>query len=209
MKNILLLGGTGKLGQVLTKTLLEKNYRVRLMVRNPQKINFKNSNLDVLIGNVVDKNDLEKSLNDIDVVITVLGHGFRSKYPIQKSALSILIPLMEKNKIVRFITVTGSGLITPEDKKSFLRNIEQKLFSSIDPYRMLDARDQQNLLENSTLDWTVIRTPIHSNSDDITINSRGYKKPYLWNKVSREAISNFIIECIEKDLWVKKSPVIY
>lgn len=209
MKTILLLGATGKLGQILTRELLAKNYKVIAPVRSPQKLRFKDKNLEVIKGNVVEKLELEKSLKDNDVVISVLGHGFRTKYPIQKKVLENLVPLMEKNNVKRLITITGSGLNTSEDNKGLMSSVEEKILSIIDPYRMKDAKDQQEILEKSNLDWTVVRTPIHSSRTNDKLSHVGYTKPKIWNRVGRVAISKFIIDCIEKDKWLKKSPIIY
>jgi len=209
-KNILILGATGHLGKVLTKTLLSKNYTVTALVRNPNKFDQSFSKVKIIKGNVLDENDLKKSLENIDAVVSVLGHGFRTKFPIQEKALSILIPLMEGKKIKRFVTVTGEALIVQSDKRSFLADIISKLLTVIDPYRMNDAKRQQQLIENSTLEWTVLRTPIHVNKEGGNhVCHVGLDHLPIWKTVSRDAVCEFISECIEKNSWIKQSPIIY
>lgn len=208
MKRILLLGATGRLGQVLVEHLLKKQYQVTALVRSPQKLSSK-TNLTILSGDVTSQEDLEHALKDVDVVISTLGHGFRTKYPIQKLMLEALIPLLEKKKIRRFITITGSGMLTKEDPKSVFAEGMEGLISLIDPYRMQDSKDQQKLLEKSDLEWTVVRTPIHNGSIQEKVTYVGLAQPPVWETVSRTAIAEFITECIEKDEWVRKSPIIY
>jgi len=209
MKNVFVLGATGHLGQTLVKKLLNNNYSVITLVRNSKKLKIKDKNLKTILGNVVDVDDLSNALFNIDVVISVLGHGFRTSFPIQEKTMINLLPLMEKNKIRRLITITGAGLKIKGDPPSFITDITEKIFYLVDPYRMQDAKNQQVLIEKSNLDWTVIRTPIHNNKNNENISKAGFNQPPLWKTISRDAISRFIIDCIENDQWVKKAPIIY
>ncbi len=207
--NILILGSTGHLGKVLLKTCLENNYNITILIRSASKIDIKNKNLKIIEGDVTNKLDLEKSLKNIDVVISTLGHGFRTNFPIQEKTMISLIPLMREKKINRLITITGAGLKIKGDPNSFIANISEKLFYIIDPYRMSDAKKQQSIIENSDLNWTTIRTPVHNNKNSMEIKKIGYTQPKPWETVSRKAICEFIIECINKNEWSKKSPIIY
>lgn len=208
MKNILILGATGHLGRVLLNVCLENKFNVTALVRDKNKLNIKNERLKIIEGQVTNINDLSKSLYNIDVVISTLGHGFRTKYPIQENTMKILIPLMVEKNIKRLITITGAGLKIKGDPKSIIAELSSIVFPFIDPYRMKDSKIQQELLEKSELDWTLVRTPIQ-NSKNSKIKYIGFIQPKPWQKVSRIAISNFMIECIENNKWIKKSPIIY
>lgn len=209
MKRILVLGATGKLGKVLTDVLIRNNFNVTALVRNPQKLTGKSQNLTIIEGNVTDDKVMSQALEGIDVVISVLGHGIRTKFPIQEKTMKILIPLMEKKKIKRLIVVTGEGLLLKDDNSSLFNKLTSRVFSIIDPYRMSDAIVQQNLIEKSKLDYTIVRTPVHSNKDSWEIKYSGYNHPSIFQTVSRQAVSNFIVELIEKHNWVRQSPIIY
>jgi len=209
MRRVLLLGATGHLGVVLAKILLKEGYQVVALVRSSSKVAISDQHLKVITGDVTKSSDVDNALENVDVVISALGHGFRTPYPIQEKALSALIPLMERKKISRFITITGAGLVVKGDPKSFLGTISSILFPLIDPYRMSDARAQQRILEKSSIDWTVVRTPIHNDRIDQKIVHVGLSQPMPWQTLSREAISKFMIECIEEKKWIKISPIIY
>lgn len=207
-KRILLLGSTGKLGSVVLKMLLVNHYEVTVLVRSPERILIRNQRLKIIKGEVVKKNDLGKALNDVEVVVSTLGHGFRTPHQIQSITLESLIPLMNKNGIKRVITVTGAALKTKEDPYSFILDVTQKALAFIDPYRMEDSIKQQELLEKSDLDWTSIRTPVHRDGGS-TFGNAGYKQPPPWRRVSRKAVANFILDCIENKSWYRKSPIFY
>jgi len=209
MKHILILGGTGHLGKILVQFFLQKNYLVTALVRNPSKLNLVGKNLNLVRGNVIRTEDLSRALKDIDIVISVLGHGFRTPFPIQETALQALLPLMKKKRVNRFITVTGAGLKVQGDPSSLIANVSEIFFSQVDPYRMTDAKNQQRLLEKSDLDWTVIRTPIHNNKDVIDVVCVGYAQPKPWQTISRKTICDFIVRCVEDCAYIKKSPIIF
>jgi len=209
MKNILILGGTGQLGKKLIPFCLERNYFVTALVRNPKKITLIHQNLKILQGSVTHTEDLSKALAGIDVVVSVLGHGLRTSYPIQEKTMLALIPIMEKKKIARILSVTGAGLKIEGDPRSFLADITEKLFTLIDPYRMKDAKNQQLLLEHSNLDWTVVRTPIHRNEDVVNVVHVGFTQPMPWQAISRKTICDFVIQCIESSTFIKKAPIVF
>ena len=209
MKRILLLGATGHLGKVLMKSLLKEGYEVVALVRSSSKVTISDRHLKVIPGDVTKSSDLDGALENIDVVISTLGHGFRTPYPIQEKALSVLIPLMEKKRVNRFITITGAGLVVKSDPKSFLGAISSILFPFIDPYRISDAKAQQLILEKSKIDWTVVRTPIHNNRTDQKIVHVGLSQPMPWQTLSRAAISKFMVSCILDNTYIGKAPIIY
>ena len=209
MKHILVLGATGHLGIVLTKVLLEKSYIVTALVRNPDKLSIKHTNLSVIKGDVMDPVDLSHALKNIDVVISALGHGFRTPFPIQENTLKVLLPIMKEKGVERFITVTGAGLIVDGDPKSLMGTFSNFVFPIVDPYRLSDAKAQQTLLEKSSIKWTVVRTPVHNNKINQRLRHIGFDQPLPWYTLSRTAICEFIVECIEENKWVNKSPIIY
>ena len=73
-KKILITGGTGSLGQALTKRLLENDVdTIRIFSRNEEKqikmqSNFSDKRLRFFIGDVRDKDRLTRALEDIDIV---------------------------------------------------------------------------------------------------------------------------------------------
>ena len=74
-QKILITGGTGSLGQALTRKLLQMDVEtIRILSRNESKQvemeeRFNDDRLRFLIGDIRDKERLEKSFEDIDVVI--------------------------------------------------------------------------------------------------------------------------------------------
>lgn len=65
---ILLTGGTGFLGQYILEALLHKGEKVRMLVRNPDKVKALEG-VELVEGDVLDTASLEKAFVDVDKVI--------------------------------------------------------------------------------------------------------------------------------------------
>jgi UDP-glucose 4-epimerase len=75
---IFITGGTGNIGQYVTKTLLDAGHEISVYTRTPDRIpQFgKQKNLTLVKGNILDLNLMEKALRGCDAVIHIaLGWG--------------------------------------------------------------------------------------------------------------------------------------
>ena len=70
---ILLAGATGYLGTFITNELVEKEYDVKIIVRNKEKVDLKAQNLTILEAQVTQPETLEGVCKNIDVVISTVG----------------------------------------------------------------------------------------------------------------------------------------
>jgi len=71
----------------------------------------------------------------------------------------------------------------------------------------MDHYTQEKVLEESNLDWTVIRpVMLNDKSANLSVlhnlNGIGKLKP----AISRNAVANFLLDCLEKDLFLKQKP---
>jgi dihydroflavonol-4-reductase len=81
MKNIFITGISGLLGTNLVNLLLEQNYRVTGLIRNPNSFTgTRNENLTLLKGNLFD--DYSTIFSDTDIVIHIAADtGNLNSYP--------------------------------------------------------------------------------------------------------------------------------
>ena len=118
-KNILITGGTGSLGHALTKKLLSMDVKtIRIFSRDENKQiqmeeKFNDSRLRFLIGDVRDKERLQRAVENIDIVIhtAALKHVPVAEYnPFEciktniNGAMNVIEVAIEQNvkKIVAF-----------------------------------------------------------------------------------------------------------
>ncbi len=71
MKNVLLAGATGYLGNFILHELLKQNYKVKVIARKPEKI--KEQKADVIQAEITKPETLDGCCENMDIVITSVG----------------------------------------------------------------------------------------------------------------------------------------
>ncbi|MDH4129957.1 MAG: NAD-dependent epimerase/dehydratase family protein [Spirochaetota bacterium] len=117
MKKILVTGATGFLGKQIVKELLNIGEPLKLFVRNKNKLDSAFKDLNVYVGDLRDKGNVEEAMDDCDRVIHVAG--FVSLYPkdtktlyeINYNASVNLFEVALKKKIKKFIYTNTSSCL--------------------------------------------------------------------------------------------------
>lgn len=138
---IALIGGTGKVGRHIASRALENGYQVRMLVRNPGKLTLRDARIELVEGNVQNFEDIQKLLNDCQIVINTFGQPLKDK-PIYSRVTKNLLEVMDDKQIERYIGVTGASLTINEDKKSIFNRIGAKLFEIFYAKMMLDKKKE-------------------------------------------------------------------
>lgn len=73
--NILLLGGTGFIGQNVVQKLVENDHKVSLVVHEnlPENLTKINEKLIIFYGNILDKNAIKDAFKNQDIVVNLVG----------------------------------------------------------------------------------------------------------------------------------------
>ncbi|HUP26401.1 MAG TPA: NAD(P)H-binding protein [Candidatus Limnocylindrales bacterium] len=160
--DILVIGGSRGIGLQTVKWGLEQGHSVTAFARNPAVIKFKHPKLRLKPGNVLDPMAVQRALQGHDAVICALGLPTlkaigppvtKRSYVLSKGTDNI-VKAMASNGNKRFICVTAIGagdsakLCTPF-ARLVLRLGLRWLFKEKD--------EQERLIKNSGLDWTIIR----------------------------------------------------
>ena len=147
-KKILITGGTGSLGQSLTKRLLENKVdTIRILSRNEEKQNtmkdmFSDDRLRFFIGDIRDKERLSRALEDIDIVFhaAALKHVPVIEYnPFEAiktnviGSQNVIDACLEEN-VEKVICVGTDKAVSPLNTYGATKLLMEKLFVSADNY---------------------------------------------------------------------------
>jgi putative NADH-flavin reductase len=66
MKNIIIFGASGRVGQRLIEYALADNFKVTAFVRDTAKVNINHTNLEVIKGNVFQLDEVENAVKGKD-----------------------------------------------------------------------------------------------------------------------------------------------
>ncbi|RSD27813.1 NAD(P)-dependent oxidoreductase [Mesobacillus subterraneus] len=150
--NILVLGATGRVGSQIVTYALHDRHHVTVLVRSPKKIQINNDNLSIIQGNVLNKDDIVRSMYGIDVVISALNTDGTTTL---SESMPLIIQAMENAGIKRIITIGTAGILQSKTAPNLLRyqSSESKQKSTRAAKEHHKAYD---ILKQSTLEWTIV-----------------------------------------------------
>jgi putative NADH-flavin reductase len=208
---ILLLGATGRTGKHIIEEAIKRGHKISAIARNPEKL--KEFKIDITQGTPYDYETVEKAIIGCEAVINTLNVSRKSDNPwapltapkdmISKSA-SNAIKAMEKAGIKRFVALgaigAGRSWKTAPGILKFIISISNLKFA------FLDHGKQEEILENSTMDYTICRAPMLSNEKNDTgaIATPEEHKPT--NRVlSRNSAAEYFLKIIEKNEHIRET----
>ncbi|NLY79092.1 MAG: SDR family oxidoreductase [Lysinibacillus sp.] len=150
--NILILGGTGRVGSHIVNFALEDNHSVTMLVRTPDNIQINHENLNIIEGNVLNKEDVARAMQGNELVISALNTD--GAYTLSES-MPLIIEVMKEKGIKRIITIGTAGILQSRVTPELLRyqSSESKRKST---RAAEDHHKTYDLLKESSLDWTIV-----------------------------------------------------
>lgn len=208
---ILLLGATGRTGQQIIKEALIRGHKISAIARDPEKL--KDYDIEVTQGTPYDYQTVEKAMSGCEAIINTLNVSRKSDNPwaplrapkdmISKSAQNA-VKAMEKTGIRRFVALSTIGAGRSwKTSPSIL-----KFMVSVSNLKVAfqDHGKQEEILENSSLDYTICRAPMLSNelNDTGAIATREGEKPV--NRVlNRNAAARYFLDIIENNIHIRET----
>lgn len=208
---ILLLGATGRTGKNLIEAAMRRGHKISAIARNPEKL--KDYQIDIISGTPYDYVTVEKALTGCEAVINTLNISRKSDNPwaslsapkdlISKSASNAVIA-MERAGIKRFVALStiGAGRSWKTSPKilKFIVSISNL------KHAFLDHGKQEEILENSSIDYTICRAPMLSaeiNKTGAVATPEGENPASI--KLSRNSAAEFFIEIIENNEHLRET----
>ena len=141
-KKILITGGTGSLGQALTKRLLKSKVdSIRIFSRNEHKqiemeSKFNDNRLRFFLGDIRDYNRLERALEDVDVVFhaAALKHVSKIEYnPFEAIKTNVIgsqnvIDACIKENVKKAVCIGTDKAVSPLNTYGATKLLMEKLF---------------------------------------------------------------------------------
>jgi putative NADH-flavin reductase len=210
MAHVLIIGASKGIGLEATRQALEGGHRVRALARSVVGKALSAPNLESIQGDALDRRDVEAALDGIDAVIQTLGVSslgdlFRP-VDLFSSATGILLSAMEARAMKRLICVTGFGA---GDSRPSISPLQRLPFQIMFGRAYADKSEQERLIRNSSLEWTIARPGVLTNGKR-TRRYRILREASEWRNgiISRSDVADFLVRQIDDRTCIHRTPVL-
>jgi len=199
-KRILIFGATGGTGQELVRQCLEQNYAVTAFVRSPQKMKQSHPNLNVIKGDVLNSDDVLDAVANQDVVFCNLGMPASDKSSLRTDGTANIVKAMKARGVDRFICQTSLGF--GDSTEVLPWHMKYLIVPFILKNAFKDHETQEKVVEQSNLNWTIVRPGNLTNGKKTGEYRHGFKSTEkIKLKVSRADVAHFMLSNIENNQY--------
>lgn len=203
---IAVLGGSGKAGKYIVKQLILSGYDVKLLTRSKKNLDIVSEKIEIIEGDGTEYLSLLKLLEDCSGVISSVAPDDKSN-PVNSKVTDNILKAMNNFGIKRFINLTGISIDVPGDSKSIKTKVLSKTLRMLYAQVIKDKQSEFNLIQESNVEWTVVRSPLIStkeNSDSLNINM----KDCPGSSIHPDSLAKFIVSLINDTEFIFKAPFV-
>lgn len=122
MRNITIIGVSGFVGSAILNEALMRNYQIEAIVRNPLNVHTTSLDLNIIKGDVMDGEKLEKLLFKKQIVISAYHPGWKNPnvYDDTLKGYSNIIKAAKRAGVKRLLIVGGAGTLLVEPNKTVM-----------------------------------------------------------------------------------------
>lgn len=203
--NIAVIAASGRSGKAFTEHALAKGHTVRAGVRGTHSL-AAHPRLTVVTCDATSEQDLANLVAGQDAVVSFIGHVKGSQKNVQTEAMRAVCTAMSRAKVTRLVSLTGTGVRFPGDKITFIDRLLNTGIAAVDPARIQDGKNHVAFLEQTSLDWTVIRVLKLQNTKPkpFVLKQNGPAKTI----VSRHEVAQAALEVLDQDSFIRQAPIV-
>ena len=113
MKNVVLIGARGFVGNAILNELLSRGHKVTAVVRNPEKINVSNSNLEIVKTDIADTNAMVGICKGKEAIISAYNPGWTNPDIYEETLRNypLILEAAKRSGAKRLLCVGGAGTL--------------------------------------------------------------------------------------------------
>ena len=200
MTNVLILGANGQIARLVEERLLEEqpDVELTLFLRNSKRLAnlANNDHVRIIEGDVENEKEVADAMHGQDIVyVAMVDHDHDNQ--ITKN----VIEAMKHNNVNRIISSNILGIYN-EVPGEFGRWNHEQVKSGLNA-----SIKSAELLEDSRLDYTIIRIPWLNDRDEIKYTITHKNEEYVGVSGSRKSIADLIVKIIADPSYLSKDSV--
>lgn len=209
MATLAVFGGTGRTGRLVVERALSDGHHVRMLARPDSPAPSGNTSLTVVRGDVLDPGSVDRVIEGSHAVISVFGQVKGSPPRLQTDGTRNITASMARHGIRRIVSLSGGGLPDPShDRPNVADRAIRMLLRLLAPAVLEDAVEHLRVLEDSGLDWTVVRAPRLQDRPYAGRHRVGWVGVNAGTWIGRADLAEFILTQVEDRTFVHQLPMV-
>ncbi len=186
MTKVLILGAGGRIAKHAINQLLEEtDVELTLYLRNANRFGYTDTNkIRVIEGDVLDHLKLQEATDGQDIVYANLAGEV-------DNMAKVIVGVMKEKGVKRLIFITSLG-IYDEVPGAFGKWNKSMISQYLGPYGKA-----AEIIEDSGLDYTLIRPAWLTDYDEIDYETTQKGEPFKGTEVSRKSVAELIVKLIQ------------
>jgi len=189
---VIVFGATGTVGRLAVDNLLKAGHTVTAFARSPQNLNLGDANPRLIAGDAMNLSDVTDAVAGHEAVVVTLGAGMSRKSKIRSQGTLNVIKAMQSHGVRRLIAQSTLGAQDSWPTLNFWW--KHVMFGALLAPVFRDHELQEQLVEASGLDWTIVRPAAFTDKatsrpviEDVPNSARG-----LDLKIARSELARFL-----------------
>uniref|UniRef100_W5NBC4 Biliverdin reductase B n=1 Tax=Lepisosteus oculatus TaxID=7918 RepID=W5NBC4_LEPOC len=197
IKNVALFGATGMTGLVTLPQAVGAGYNVTVLVRDPSRLPPDHKASRVVVGDVLNKEDVKKTLEGQDAAIIILGTGNDlSESERWEPTAFILNSINFRGLLV--------NLMCPLPTTAFLLGDRGRVPPPLVPITE-DHDRMHRLLKESGLDYVAVMPPHIADNHPLTERYTVTENMLKGKVISKYDLGHFFVHCLSTTDWDRKT----
>jgi putative NADH-flavin reductase len=204
---ITILGPTGPTGRQLVGQALARGHEVTAFARRPAAPPV-HPGLVTVTGSIADAAALDGAIAGREAVLCALGgRPWRRRERVCSTAMRHAVDAMQRHHVRRVVAISTFGAGDTRPRTGWL--VRHLVFGAVLRSEVADKEAMEAILENSGLDWTVVRVGLlHDGpargtwraADDASIHGMG--------RISRADVAAFMLDQLDDARWLRRKPAL-
>jgi putative NADH-flavin reductase len=205
-EQITVFGANGKVGSLIVADLLARGYSVVAFVHRTHHLPV-HDKLTIHSGDVYQPDEVSTAIAGSTTVVSALGSWGTPKKDILTVGMRHIIAGMHEHGVTRIVSLTGADARAPGDKLSLIHRLSHFGIGVLAGKVLADGERHIQLLAQSDLDWTVVRSPIMGRR---TLHGRQYhlstRRPLPWRIIPRRLVVAAMVDLVVRSDWRRQAP---
>ncbi|KAM4566675.1 flavin reductase (NADPH) [Odontesthes bonariensis] len=195
VKNVAIFGATGMTGLATLPLAAAAGYNVTVLVRDPAKLPADHKATRVVVGDVLNKEDVKKTTEGQDAVIIILGtRSDLGPTTMMSVGTQNIVEAMKARGIRKVVGCMSAFLLWDRSKV---------------PPRLLPVTEDHdrmhNVLKSSGLDYVAVMPPHIAGDLPLTESYMATENMLKGRAISKHDLGHFFVKCLSTSEWDGKT----